>query len=466
MDMETKKWLMIAGVAILAAASGAIEITPVGTDLRFAVASIVLIFALLVIRSLPLITTGLVTAVLIFTLRVILDYNLRVPEADLAPIAWSQFPGAFYYFLIGLFMHLFKVRQYSGNLAVVLVLIVTADVTANLVELFIRDGLAAVHLRAVGYLFLVSTIRCIWIVSVVALIWIRQLQAKQQEELLHLDKTVMLLSGLHTEAFFLKKTFKELEEIMSGSYKIFAGLTGDDRGGEIAAEKMANQSSVDSLETGEYPSVERVAGIALHLSRKAHEIKKDFQRTLAGLEKFVQSEYARSSMTLSDLIRMIIRSHCNYVQSKGLNISFLENIKVNLRTNQVYTLTSIISNLVTNAEEAIDGNGTVEIRASRKDDYLCLEVADNGPGIPERKLPRIFDIGYTTKFAADGSPYTGIGLNHVSELAEKLGGWIEVDPFSDLPGGGKGATFRVMLLVQSIIGAGEEDHETLHFLPG
>ncbi len=91
--MKTTKWLMVAGVALLAAASGAIEITPVGTDLRFAVASIVLIFALLVSKSLPPIPTGLATAAAIFTIRVMLDYYFRFPEAGLAAIAWFQFPG-------------------------------------------------------------------------------------------------------------------------------------------------------------------------------------------------------------------------------------------------------------------------------------------------------------------------------------------------------------------------------------
>ena len=463
--MKTTKWLMVAGVALLAAASGAIEITPVGTDLRFAVASIVLIFALLVIKSLPPIPTGLATAAAIFSIRVLLDYYFRFPEAGLAAIAWFQFPGAFYYFLIGLFVQIFKIRQYSENLLITLILVVTADVSANLIELSIRDGLMAIHLRSFGYLVLVSTIRSIWIVSIVALIWIRQIQARQQEELLHLDNTIMMLSGLHTEAFFLRKTFKELEEVMSNCYKIYTSLTGQGKDESIHNKPDSSTAALATMKR-EQAIIEETAGLALELSRKAHEIKKDFQRTLAGLEKFVQSEHARNSMTIKELIRMVIRSHRKYANARGLEIDFRVNADLQLFTSQVYTLTSIISNLVTNAVEAISNKGTIEVRAFEEGNNLIIEVADNGVGIPEKKLENIFDVGYTTKFNVDGRAHTGIGLNHVSELTKKLDGRIEVEPSSDMQENSQGTTFRVRIPLNNIKVEGDITHEPLHFLPG
>lgn len=463
--MTTKKWLMVVSVAILAAASGAIEITPVGTDLRFAVASIVLIFSLLVIRSLPPIPTGLATAVAIFTLRVLLDYYVRAPEAGLATIAWFQFPGAFYYFLIGLFVQIFKIRQYSENLLITLVLVITADVSANLIELAIREGLLAIHLKAFGYLVLVSSIRSIWIVSIVALIWIRQIQARQQEELLHLDNTIMMLSGLHTEAFFLRKTFKELEEVMSNCYKIYTSLAGLSKDESNYNQPDSNADTVSTIKR-ERAIIENTAGLALELSRKAHEIKKDFQRTLVGLEKFVQSEHARNSMTIKELVRMIIRSHRKYAYTRGLEIEFRDNTDIYLLTGQVYTLTSIVSNLVANAVEAIPNKGTIEVRAFKEDDNLIIEVADDGVGIPEKKLENIFDVGYTTKFNADGRAHTGIGLNHVSELTKKLNGWIEVEPNYDLQRNNQGTTFRVRIPYKNIAVEGDRAYEPLHFLPG
>ena len=463
--MTTKKWLMVACVAFLAAASGAIEITPVGTDLRFAVASIVLIFSLLVIRSLPPIPTGLATAAAIFTLRVLLDYYFRIPEAGLAAIAWFQFPGAFYYFLIGLFVQIFKIRQHSENLLLTLVLVITADVSANLIELSIRDGLMAIHLKSFGYLVLVSSIRSIWIVSIVALIWIRQIQARQQEELLHLDNTIMMLSGLHTEAFFLRKTFKELEEVMSNCYKIYTSLTGQGKD-ESILNKPGSSTAATSTMKNERAVIEETAGLALELSRKAHEIKKDFQRTLSGLEKFVQSEHARNSMTINELVRMVIRSHRKFARARGLEIEFINNADIYLLTGQVYTITSIVGNLVTNAVEAISNKGIIEVRAFEDDDNLIVEVADNGVGIPKKKLEKIFDVGYTTKFNADGRAHTGIGLNHVSALTKKLNGRIEVEPSFDLQGKNQGTTFRVRIPVNNIKVEGDKAYEPLHFLPG
>lgn len=454
-SLKSRKMLMIAGVALLVAASGVIEITPVGTDLRFSVASIILIFSLLVIRSLPPIAAGLSSAAAIFVLRVILDYYFRYPEAGLAAIAWVQFPGALYYLLVGLFIYLFRVQQRLDNLAAVVILTIIADVSANLVELFIRDGFAAMHLRALGMLLAVSALRVIWVASVVALIWIRQLQARQQEERQHLDKTIIMLSGLHTEAFFLRKTFKEMEEIMKNCYKIYHSLANRGVVKTISGESaVAEDSAV----------VEESSRLALQVSHKAHEIKKDFQRTLAGLEKFVQSEHSRNYMTITELVRMVIRSHENYARNMGKNILFVENIETRLYTGQIYPLTSILTNLVINALEAIPAEGKIEIKAREKEGWLDIKVADNGPGIPGKKVERIFDLGYTTKFTVEGKPYTGIGLNHVSELAEKLGGFVEVAPSSGLNDGGNGAAFRVRVPLSGIAAGGEKKNGPFYFL--
>jgi signal transduction histidine kinase len=70
--------------------------------------------------------------------------------------------------------------------------------------------------------------------------------------------------------------------------------------------------------------------------------------------------------------------------------------------NQVWT------NLIDNAIAAMDGTGTLELKAYRDEAWVVVEVADTGAGIPVEAQERIFDPFFTTKAPGEG---TGLGLN-------------------------------------------------------
>ncbi len=62
-------------------------------------------------------------------------------------------------------------------------------------------------------------------------------------------------------------------------------------------------------------------------------------------------------------------------------------------------------NLIVNAIEAIKGKGTIKIQASREGSFLNVEIVDNGEGMDEATLSRIFEIDFSTKDLG-----TGLGL--------------------------------------------------------
>lgn len=98
-------------------------------------------------------------------------------------------------------------------------------------------------------------------------------------------------------------------------------------------------------------------------------------------------------------------------------------------------LQPIISNLLLNAAEAVDGHGKVEVRVARGPQTALLEVHDSGPGIPSDRWPGLFDALESTK--PDGN---GLGLFSVKTCVGALGGQVEVEAS---PLGG--ACFRVTL---------------------
>ena len=70
--------------------------------------------------------------------------------------------------------------------------------------------------------------------------------------------------------------------------------------------------------------------------------------------------------------------------------------------NQVWT------NIIDNAIDAMDGAGTLVVRACWEDPWVVVEIEDDGPGIPEDIQSKIFDPFFTTKGPGEGS---GLGLN-------------------------------------------------------
>lgn len=107
----------------------------------------------------------------------------------------------------------------------------------------------------------------------------------------------------------------------------------------------------------------------------------------------------------------------------------------------------ILLNLLINARQAMPGGGRVVIKIAEdpKAPYVDLMVRDNGPGIPEDKLPRIFDAFYSTKTGPDasGKGGTGLGLSLAREIMEAHGGRIRVESTV-----GKGTAFTLKLPVQ------------------
>ena len=98
----------------------------------------------------------------------------------------------------------------------------------------------------------------------------------------------------------------------------------------------------------------------------------------------------------------------------------------------------VVTNLVSNALQATEAAGTVEIDLQDRTDSVVLIVRDNGHGMDATRLENLFEPFYTTKDVGEG---TGLGLSITHRLVEEHHGTI--DPHSDGPG--KGSTFRVRL---------------------
>jgi C4-dicarboxylate-specific signal transduction histidine kinase len=86
-------------------------------------------------------------------------------------------------------------------------------------------------------------------------------------------------------------------------------------------------------------------------------------------------------------------------------------------------LEQVFLNLLLNAADAMDGRGTVEVRAGTEAGLVVVTLRDHGPGIAPEVLPRIFDPFFSTKPPGLG---TGLGLAVCLGIMGSFGGRLEV----------------------------------------
>lgn len=98
-------------------------------------------------------------------------------------------------------------------------------------------------------------------------------------------------------------------------------------------------------------------------------------------------------------------------------------------------LSQIVINLISNSYKAITSGGRVAIVAFREGGSVCIEVVDNGCGIPEDNLPHVFE-----RFFKGRDNGLGLGLSIVQELISAHGGTVTVRSSQ-----GAGASFLVKL---------------------
>jgi signal transduction histidine kinase len=83
----------------------------------------------------------------------------------------------------------------------------------------------------------------------------------------------------------------------------------------------------------------------------------------------------------------------------------------------------VFANLFLNAAEISRQPGRIDVTAQRTEDALLITVSDNGPGIPEEILPRVFRPNVSTK--APTSTRSGLGLHIVASIVRKYAGRVQ-----------------------------------------
>jgi two-component system NtrC family sensor kinase len=102
-------------------------------------------------------------------------------------------------------------------------------------------------------------------------------------------------------------------------------------------------------------------------------------------------------------------------------------------------LNQVLLNLVANSIDAIQGPGTISIKAGTEGSEYVITVTDTGSGIPAELRNRVIEPFFTTKGVGEG---TGLGLSIAHAIVKKHEGTLTLQ---DAPGGGTLAAIRIPL---------------------
>ena len=128
--------------------------------------------------------------------------------------------------------------------------------------------------------------------------------------------------------------------------------------------------------------------------------------------------------------------------AKKKNVDINTDIKtdVKIKINQAL-VEHAVTNLIDNAIKYGFEKGRVDVVVVKVDEELVIKVIDNGPGIEQKHLPRIFERFYRVdKARSRGMGGTGLGLAIVKHIAQVHSGKVDVDSTT-----GIGSTFYIFL---------------------
>ncbi|AKS35658.1 ATP-binding protein [Mycolicibacterium goodii] len=174
------------------------------------------------------------------------------------------------------------------------------------------------------------------------------------------------------------------------------------------------------------------------------EASKRISALLAGAKQYSQMDRgAYQSADVHELLRSTLMMFGGKI-GKDKPITLVKDMDKSLPELQCYPgdLNQVWTNIIDNAIQAMDGYGTLTIRTARENDEMIrVEICDDGPGIPEDIINRIFTPFFTTKPFGEG---TGLGLDLAWRIVvEKHNGDLRV--FSE-PGNTR---FVVLLPLQA-----------------
>ena len=202
----------------------------------------------------------------------------------------------------------------------------------------------------------------------------------------------------------------------------------------LAAIRLLTDSILQTENMDAETTREFVADIGSEAERLSR-ITEDLLR-LTKLDSGVLEQAA--AVNVLPVLEQVMRMLSLVAQEKGMDLTYTaaEDCVIWSTKDEIH---QVIYNLTDNALKYSPG-GTVQVTLEKTGDLVVLSVADQGPGIPEEDLSRIFDRFFRVdKARSRAAGGTGLGLSIVSDTVQRRGGTVQAE---NRPEGGAVFTVR------------------------
>ncbi len=185
------------------------------------------------------------------------------------------------------------------------------------------------------------------------------------------------------------------------------------------AETILDMAQEETPETGFIKVIEQEAD---RMTRIVTDLL-----TLSRLDNSAKQALDKKVFNLSDLVKSVVEKLKINANNLGLSISYKEEGDTSAFFGDKDRMEQVITNIISNAVKYTPSGGEVEVSCSARYTEAVVRVSDNGIGIPEKDLPRIFERFYRVdKARSRESGGTGLGLAIAKELVEMHGGRIDI----------------------------------------
>jgi two-component system, sensor histidine kinase and response regulator len=231
-----------------------------------------------------------------------------------------------------------------------------------------------------------------------------------------------------------------LNEVNKNRDKLFSIISHDLRGNadriDSLAEIIMNSPDYDGLS----PGLKKPIDMLSNSSKRNKGLVDDL--LLWARNQFDQIKFKPIQINLENIIDQVETQMKGALKAKYIKLNKQIYEDLNLLADKDM-LTVLFRNLLSNAIKFSHTEGEIIIKCWQQNDFITIEIIDQGVGISEDDLNKLFDkkINFST-YGTNGEKGTGLGLELCTDFVSKHNGSIKAE--SEL---GKGSTFRIVLPV-------------------
>lgn len=209
-----------------------------------------------------------------------------------------------------------------------------------------------------------------------------------------------------------------LEEEKREQNRIIASISHDIKTPLTSIISYSDLLDDDSL------SREEIVKYSVKINEKAHHIKNILGTFDEYLTSYDNKKLKLDDILVKDIVSDLITDYKVELESKNIKFTVDSKCNVEVVKVDVLKLKRVFSNIISNSIRYVPRDkGHISVNIFSDDGYVYFQVSDNGPGIDEKIINKVFDPFFTTD---QSRKISGLGLSICKEFVEMLGGTINL----------------------------------------